>query len=93
MENLVGIFVFKDADGQIQLSLHVAVHLLHHHQRDVLVRDAADECVLQNMRERAMSDVVHQDGCLHGLSLRVEDVDSLLYERLHGLRHEVEGTQ
>lgn len=40
-----------------------------------------------------MPDVVHEDGGQDGLCLRVEDVDTFLAERLHGFRHQVEGSQ
>ena len=40
-----------------------------------------------------MSDVVHEDGGLDGLFLRVEDEDALLLERHDGLAHQVEGAE
>ena len=39
---------------------------------------AADEGVLEDMGERTVADVVHQDGCLDGFGLAVEDELSLL---------------
>ena len=70
----------------------MAVDFLHHQQRDVFVGDAVDQCVLQDVGERAVSDVVHQDGSLYGFRLRVEDEMALLLEVEHGFRHQVEGT-
>ena len=92
VEYFVRVFVLEDAYRQIQLTFHVAVDLFHHQQRDVLVRDSVYQRVLQDMRERAMPNVVHEDSCLYSLSLRVKDVDTLLCQRLHGFRHQVQGT-
>ena len=78
MENLVRVFVLEDADGKVEPSAQVAVDLFHHHDGELLVRDAVDERVLQHVRERAVSDVVHEDGSLDGLFLGVEDIDALL---------------
>jgi hypothetical protein len=39
-----------------------------------------------------MSDVVHQDGSLHGFGFRVEYEMPFLLERENGLAHQVEGT-
>ena len=53
--------------------------------------DTTEERVLQHMRERSMPDVVHQDGGLYGLRLRLKDEDALLLERYDSLAHQVEG--
>ena len=91
MEEVLRIQALEDADGEIQLTVEVVVDLLHHHQRDVLVRDAVNQCVLQHVREGPVPDVVHQDGGLHRFGLGVEDEDALLLQRQHRLTHQVEG--
>ena len=93
MQEILRIVTLEDRDGKIQLSVAAAVDLLHHHHRDVLVRDAVYERIFQHMRERSVPDVVHQDSSLHSLSLRVEDEMSLLLQRQHCLSHQVEGPQ
>ena len=40
-----------------------------------------------------MTDVMHQDGCLDGLCLAVEDEDAFLCECHHSLAHQVISTQ
>ena len=57
------------------------------------MRDTPDEGVFQYMRERTMSDVVHQDSRLYSLGFRVEDKLPFLLERLDGLAHQVESPQ
>ena len=44
------------------------------------------------MRERSVTDVVHQDGSLHGFGFRVEYEMPFLLERKDGLAHQVEGS-
>ena len=55
--------------------------------------DATDEGVFKHMRERTVPDVVHQDGCLNGFCLRVENEDAFLLKRENGLAHQVESPQ
>ena len=70
----------------------MAVDLFHHHQGNVFVRDAVDECVLQYVREGAVPDIVHEDGSLDCFGLRFEDEDAFLLQGEYRLAHEVEGT-
>lgn len=51
------------------------------------------ERVFEHVAEGPVSDVVQQDGCLHGFGLAVEDEVPLHQERLNGFAHQVEGTQ
>lgn len=87
------VVVLEYFQRQGQFAIHVVVDLLHHHQRDFLVRDVADERVFEHMREGPVANVVHEDGSLYGLGLRVEDEDAFLCQARHGLAHQVEGTQ
>ena len=80
MEEALGVFILEYLDGKGELSAKLLVHLLHHHQRDVLVADTLDERVFQHMAERSMPDVVQEDGCLHRFCLAVEDEVPLLLE-------------
>ena len=59
MEYFVGIFVLENGDGQIQLVFQIVVYLFHHHQGYVLMGNAVNQRVLQDMRERSVPDVVH----------------------------------
>ena len=52
-----------------------------------------DEGVFQHMTERAMSDVVQQDGGLNSLCLAVEDEMSFQLQGLDSLAHQIEGTK
>ena len=92
VEEALGVLVLEDGDGHAQLVVQVVVDLLHHHQRDVFMGDAMDEGVLQDVGERAVTNVVHQDGGLYGFCLAIEDELSLLLEREDGLAHQVEGS-
>ena len=80
MQETLGILVLENADGEVQLALHLAVYLLHHHDGNLLVRDARDERVFKNVGEWAVPDVVHQDGCLEGFGLGIENEDAFLLE-------------
>ena len=93
MEEVLGILILEDADGERELSAEVMVHLFHHHQRDVFVRDAADKRVFQYMRERPVSDVVHQDGSFNSLGFAVEYEQALVLQREDGLAHQMEGSE
>ena len=93
MKEALGIVVLEDLDGEGELSAEFLVHLLHDHEGDVFMADAAHEGVLEHVAEGSVSDVVQQDGCLHCLGLAVEDEVPLLLERQDGLAHEVEGTE
>ena len=93
MQEAFRVFVLEDADGEGQLSVHLLVDALHQQQRDVFVRNAAHDGVLQYVRERTVPDVVHQDGGFHGFRLAVEDEVSFGGEVLYGFAHQVEGAQ
>ena len=93
MEEALGILVLEDGNGQIEPVSEVVVDLLHHQQGDILVGDAADECVLQHMGEGAVADVMHEDGGLYRLRFRVEDELSLLLKGEDGLAHQVKSPQ
>ena len=93
MQEILWVIALEDADGQVQLPAHVMVNLLHHQQRYVLVRYAPYQRVLQHMRERAVADVVHQNGGEHRLGLRVENELPFLLQRHDGLARQVERPQ
>ena len=56
------------------------------------MRDAMNEGILEYMRERAVPDVVHQDGSLNGFRFGIKDEVSLLLKRSDSLRHQVKST-
>ena len=93
MQESLGVVVLEDSDGHSQPVVQVVIDALHHHQRNVLVRDAVNERILEDVRERSVPDVVHEDSRLHSLRLRVEDELSFLLQREDGLAHEVESTE
>ena len=68
-----------------QLGLTNVVYLVHHHERDIFVRYAVDEGVLQHMRERPVPNVVHEDGRLYCLGLALKDEDALERQRQDSL--------
>ena len=55
--------------------------------------NSAYQRVLQYVRERAVTYVVHQDGRLYGLCLAVENEIAFLLQRHYGFAHQMEGTQ
>lgn len=57
------------------------------------MRDTTDDGVFQHMREGAVADVVHQDGCLDGFGFAVEDEVSLGRQVLDGFGHQVVGSE
>lgn len=92
MEEVLGILTLEDGDGKVQLTVETVIDLLHHHQRDFLMGDTVDQCILQYMREGPMTDVVHKDSSLDGFSLRIKNENAFLLERDDSLAHQVEGT-
>jgi len=54
--------------------------------------DVMNKGILQDMGKRSMADIMHQNGCLDGFCLGVEDEISLLLKRPHSLGHEVKST-
>ena len=58
MEKTPGVVVIEDANGQIQPPPKCLIHPAHHQGGDVLVVNAADNAVLQGVREGAVTNVV-----------------------------------
>ncbi len=54
---------------------------------------AVDESILQHMRERAMTDVVHQYSSLNRLGLTFKDKHAFLREREYGLTRKMKSAQ
>ena len=78
VEEAFVVFVLENQDGQCKPAVHVLIDAVHHHERNLFMGDVVDECVLQHMRERSVTNVVHQDGSLYGFGLGIENEDSLL---------------
>ena len=56
------------------------------------MRNACYKRVFENMRERAMPNIVKQYGYLHGLNLTIEDENALLLKRQYGLAYQMESS-
>ena len=54
--------------------------------------DVVNQRIFQDMRERSVSDVMHQDGRLDSLCFGVKDEISLFLKRPHRLGHQVKST-
>ena len=69
MKEVLRVLVLEDRYSRIQCAVHLAVDLLHHDQRHILMGDTLDQGVLHHMGERCMAEVVQQDSypCAVGL--------------------------
>ncbi len=93
MQKLPAVGAFENVDCQAELSLKLVIQPLHEQKREVLMPDAADNGVLQRMRERTMPDIVKQNRNQGRLLFRSRDTDSLASESLYGIIHKVQSTQ
>ncbi len=92
MEEMLGIAVVEDADGSSQAAPELLVETLHVEARAYLVGHVGQR-MLGGMGERAVADVVHEDGQLGPQHLVVGELHPFYLQHLEGTSHEVEGTQ
>ena len=89
MQKMLGILVGEDTYGGVQRAVHLAVDLLHHHERHILVGYALDQGVLHHVRERRMSQVVQQDSNHGAVGFLVGDGYTFLPQRSYRIAHQV----
>ena len=87
------IFLFEHLNGHIEPSAVDFVELLHHFQREFLVRNALHDAVFQSVREGTVTAVVQQNSQRSCLKLLVCDVVALATQQMYGAPHEVHGAK
>ena len=65
----------------------------HQIERELLVGHVLENRRFERVRERAVADIVQQDGNLGGLALGGRNLDALVLERAQGQLHEVHGAE
>ena len=93
MQKAFRVVVAKDANSQFKPPVHIVIHPLHKHQRDVLVRHMVYERFFQHMRKRAVPNIVQQDGRQHAIGFGLCDVAPLLAQLFERLVGQVHGSQ
>ena len=83
----------ENLDGLVQASAVDFVELLHHHQREFLVRNALHDAVFQGVGKRPVTAVVEQNGQGSRLKFLICNVVALAAQQLDGASHEVHGTK